>query len=365
MAKALSIVLILKSISLIQVTKLTKELKFRPQAIIYLGSFFVSVCFAIYIAALGYGYWSLVFQQISEAVITSFLFIAYVRYFPPIRFSLSRFKVLFGFGAKLTMASVVKALYANSLAVIIGKKFDVITVGYFSQANKVNDIYTNTVGAVIEKASFPVLVENLGDKEAFLKEVLRLLGMVAFLCFFTSAVLAVCAQPIVHLLLGEQWIESAWMLSILSLSGIGMVIEAVTRSALKASGRADYILMLEIVKRPVSLSILVASIPFGLKVTLWCFVICAVLGAVLNMQALNKTMKLSLVKQFQVMTKPFFISMFLYLLGTKLEPALAVEPYIKLIVLASGLIILHFFMSFFLQVKEARVFLRMVRYGGM
>lgn len=278
----ISLLLIIKSLSLIQITYLTKELKFKVQAKISFISYLISFVFGYYFACNGFGVFSLVYMSLIEAIILLTLYTYVGKVFPKLYFSLSSFKEMYSFGFFLMLSSILKTAYENALSLILTKNFGAVQSGYYYQANRVNQIFVNTVTTIINKAAFPIIVKSINDNNKSFLEMQKVCRFSCAVCFFIFAIISVYSQTIISILFGEKWIKSAPMLSIIILSGYGMIVESLTRSYLKSYGKASLIFKLEVLKRSLGLSLIVFCLQYDLKVILWAYVISTIMSALIN-----------------------------------------------------------------------------------
>ena len=75
--------------------------------------------------------------------------------------------------------------------------------------------------------------------------------------------LSVLSKPLVIVLLTEKWLPAAILISILALDGLWTPITRINLNLLQAVGRSDLFLRLEIVKKSISIGILLITLPFG------------------------------------------------------------------------------------------------------
>src|SRR5690606_6573830 len=86
--RVLSTILILQSLTNVQITKLTKELKFKLQLILQLPSVIVGAIVGILLAVYGFGVWSLVYMQITRFLILTLSYLIKIRWIPEMNFSI-------------------------------------------------------------------------------------------------------------------------------------------------------------------------------------------------------------------------------------------------------------------------------------
>ncbi|WP_039036141.1 lipopolysaccharide biosynthesis protein [Shewanella sp. ECSMB14102] len=311
----MSFTVLIRSLYMVQVTKMTKELKFLLQTKILLFSYCLSILFAFYFAVNGMGVWSLIWQQILEAVFALIGFWYFGTFNTKLIFSRNSFNELFGFGFKITLSSIIRTLSQNLISLLLAKKFNLVTVGFYSQAEKVNSIYLNTFIAIINKVAFAELVKKVNDETHHLSDMRKVLKISVLICFTLSLFIFINAKIIVDLVLGNQWDKSVWMLKIISLSGFGLIIEAVTRSFLKSLGKASVILTIEVIKSLVLILFVILSLSFdslGVSSVLIALVVSSILFAIINIYSLSINSIYSYKLILGDLIKPVSISLILY-----------------------------------------------------
>ncbi|PMM86132.1 lipopolysaccharide biosynthesis protein [Vibrio breoganii] len=281
--KLLGLTLIIRSFAITPVTKLTKSLNFRVQIYITSSSYLIAFIIGLILATKGYGVYALVYISLIESLFTSILSYIAIKSLPKFRFSMAIFKEHYRFGSRLMCSSIIKITYESSIGVIFGKFYGAYLLGLYSQANKVNEIFINTSSTIIDKVTFPILSAKLNKGECCLNYMRKLLVLVVFFSAFICTQLSFSSEQIIKILLGNKWVESSEILKIISFAGIGMLIEGVSRSFLKAHGLAGLILNLELQKRLISICTILLIIPFGVHYILISYVILTVASALINM----------------------------------------------------------------------------------
>ena len=143
------IILIINALGIIQNNQLRKQLKFKSIAHITLTASIVSVIVAIVMAYMGYGVWSLVAQQIVLSFVSTLLYWIHGSWRPSRTFSARSFKELFGFGSFILLSSLLNAFCNNLNGLLIGKFFNASSMGYFTQAKKLEDVFSSSIETVV------------------------------------------------------------------------------------------------------------------------------------------------------------------------------------------------------------------------
>jgi len=206
--RVLSIVIIINSIGLIQRTLLIKKIDFKIQTKISIISSVVSGGIAIVFAYLGYGIWSLVIQNITMQFIQSFMLCVSNRWIPSLVFSMDSFKRLFGFGWKLLVSGLIDTLYKNIYYVIIGKFFSATSLGYYTNAQKIRDVASQSITTSVQKVSYPVLSSIQNDSERLRNGYRKIIKNSVFITFPIIIGVAAVAEPFIMIVFGEKWINS-------------------------------------------------------------------------------------------------------------------------------------------------------------
>lgn len=77
--------------------------------------------------------------------------------------------------------------------------------------------------------------------------------------------LAVAAKPLVSILLTDKWLPAVPLMQLLCFSYMLWPIHTINLQAINALGRSDIFLKLEVIKKIVGVTVLIISIPFGIK----------------------------------------------------------------------------------------------------
>ncbi|MBQ8735405.1 MAG: lipopolysaccharide biosynthesis protein [Bacteroidaceae bacterium] len=166
------VVLIINALGIIQANQLRKQLKFKALAKVNLAAAIASVVVAIAMAYMGCGIWSLVAQQIVQSLASTLLYWVYSSWRPIMSFSTKSFKELFGFGSFILLSNLINTFCNNLNGLLIGKFFNASSMGYFTQAKKLENIFSLSIEAVVLQVPYPVLVE-VKDNFEKLRNVLK------------------------------------------------------------------------------------------------------------------------------------------------------------------------------------------------
>jgi O-antigen/teichoic acid export membrane protein len=293
------IILLTNALSIVQLNILRKELKFKKLSIIQLLSAFFSVIVAIILAYQGFGVWTLVFQQLSMAFTTTLLLWVTTSWKPNFSFSKQSFKELFGYGSFLLLSDLLNNLSDNVQGLIIGRKFSVGDMGFYTQAYKLETIPTTSISQVVNLVAFPVYSKLQDDKEKLFLAVRKTSRMMNFLNFPLMILLILVANELIVFLYSDKWLESIPYFQILCVSGLVNCIQSINYQVVCAVGRSKLIFRWNIVKRLVGLASILVGMNFGVKGILWGMVFGFYFTALVNILVASPITNYDLYKQLK------------------------------------------------------------------
>ncbi len=273
--KVLNISLIINALSITQQARLTIDLNFRKLAIVTLVSVVISGATAIYIALKGGGVWALVVQVLTASTVKTLLLWLVSRQKMLLVFDKVSFKSLFSFGSKLLLSSLLHTLYTNTYSLVIGKKFASAELGFFNRASVIAQFPSTNFTNVIVRAIYPIQCRMQDDLERLSASFIKYLRMSCFVMFPVMAYMVVAAEPLVRVVLTDEWIDIVPMLRVLCIAYMWDPVMKINHNILNVRGRTDYFLKAEIWKKTMAFTILFVSIPFGVEVMCWGLVLYA------------------------------------------------------------------------------------------
>ena len=261
--RVMSLIVIINALSLIQKTRLTKNVDFKTQTkaslISSISSGFVGIGMALY----GCGVWSLVGQQLARQLhYTLFLWI-FTKWYPKLQFSMNSFKELFGFGWKLLVSGLIDTVWREIYQIVIGKCYSPATLGQYTRAQQFGSVFSSNLTSIVQRVSYPVLSEVQNDKERLKSGYQKVIKVTMLVTFVLMLGLAATAEPVVVTLIGKQWLPAVPMLQIICLQMMLYPLHALNLNMLQIQGRSDLFLKLEIIKKIIAIGPLLLGVFIG------------------------------------------------------------------------------------------------------
>ena len=307
--RAVSLILIIGSISSVQGTLLTIRVDFKTKSIISILAAVISGTTGIVCAYKGLGVWALVAQSIASASAVTLLTLALVRWMPKLVFSKESFKRLFSYSSKLLAASCISTIYDNAYPLVIGKKFTAADVGQYTRAGQFPGMANDTIVSALNRVAFPILSQVQDDDERLLRVYEKYIQLACFVIFPVLMGLCGCARPLVLLLLTDKWLDCVPLMQIICFSKLLNGVTVINLNLLYVKGRSDLVLRLEFIKKAIAFAILFISMLFNLTVMCYGLVLYSIIAAYLNTFYTNRLLGYSFSQQMKSILPYFFFSL--------------------------------------------------------
>lgn len=271
-----------------------RELQFGRLAAIQLASTAVNATVSILLAALGHGFMSLAWASLAGVATTSGLaFLARPRAFL-IRPGLQEWRSVLSFGAYATGNALIGDIRLTAPDLILGRMLGFEAVGLYSRAIGLLSIFSKLIFQGLQPVLLPVLAEKVRRGEDLRETYLKAMEYVTVLYWPFLLFLALMAQPIVHLLLGDQWLDVAPLVRILCLSSAMAFPAFLTQPLLMSLGRIRDTLTLNLIILPVALLMLFMGSLHSLTVVALLSYPTALLSLVTTMIVVRRYVRFSL-----------------------------------------------------------------------
>ena len=359
--RILGLNVVIFSLTLIQRAKLTIQLDFKSQAKATIAAVIIGGAAGITSAVAGLGVWSLVIQQLT-ANLTQCVFLWIISgWLPKERFYAESFKKMFKYGSNLLAAGLLKTIYQDIYASIIGKQFTEADAGLFHQGQKLAQFPSTNLSSVMTRAVFPILSEMQDDKELLSKAFHKYIKLSFTIIAPLMLVLAALAGPVIYSLLPERWNDSAIYLTILSLAFVWYPVSGINSLIIYVTGQTKYSLISEIWKKLFGFAILIVSLYFDLIIIASGLILYNIIDMIISIIYAKKVIKTSILKQIKMLAPMLCISIVTALI-TYYASNLFTGHWLQLIV---GLLVAGVSLTallFIFQKKEMKEMLSMIKH---
>lgn len=178
-------------------------------------------------------------------------------------FSFQRLKGLFSFGWKLLAASLIDRVYNELRSLIIGKMYSSADLAYYNRGNQFPNVIVSNINTSIDSVLLPTMSAEQDHRDRVRAMTRRAIKTSTYIMMPLMMGLAICAEPVVRLILTETWLPCVPYLRIFCFTYAFYPIHTANLNAIKAMGRSDMFLKLEIIKKVVGLIALFSTMWFG------------------------------------------------------------------------------------------------------
>lgn len=267
--RVLGLTLLVSGIRNVQQAYVSKKLLFKRFFFSTIGGTIAAATVGIWMAFAGYGVWALVVQQLANGVVGTAILWATVKWRPKKMFSMERLKGLFSYGWKLLVSSLLDTGYNQLRQLIIGKLYTTVDLAFYNKGTEYTHPIITNINTAIDSVLFPVMSEVQDDGAAVKNMTRRSITVSSYIIWPMMMGIAACAEPIVRILLTEKWMPCLPFLRIFCIVYAFYPIHTANLNAIKALGRSDLFLKLEIIKKAVGLVIILATMWHSVMAMAW------------------------------------------------------------------------------------------------
>ncbi len=358
--RILGISLIFGAITSVQNAILSRNMQFKK----YFYSSILGIIFSgtvgIILAYIGLGVWALVAQQLTNNLIIMIVLCLVVKWRPKLLFSFKKIKELFKYGWKILAASLIDNIYNDIYGLIIGKIYDSKMLGYYNRGKQFPEVIVNNINGSISSVMLSALSNQQDNKEKLKNMVRRSIITSGFIIFPVVVGLAVIAEPLVKVLLTEKWTECVPFMQILCFTYAFYLIDTANLQAIKAIGRSDVYLKLEIIKKFFGFSILLISVPFGIKVMLLLQPVYAIISNLINAYPNRKFLDYSIKEQYKDILPSIILSIIMGIIIYPVKYIIHNSVMLLICQIIMGIII-YMLLSYILKFEALRYLINTVK----
>lgn len=280
--RVLALTLFFGAFNSVQNAKLSKDMKFKTLFFSSLGAIIVSGTTGITMAYLGFGAWALVGQQLANIIASTIILWFTSGWRPKIIFSLTRVKGLFSYGWKIMCSSLIDTFYQNLYNLVIGKFYNSATLGNYNKGEQFPKLIAVNIDGAIGSVMLPAYAREQERKDKVKKMVRRAIVTSSLILFPLMLGLAAIAEPLVKILLTDKWLGCVPFMQILCVIYALYPINTANLQAIKALGKSDYFLKLEIIKKILGITVLIITVPHGVYTMAIGQVIVTIISTMIN-----------------------------------------------------------------------------------
>jgi len=273
---------VLGALNIVHRTQLTIRMDFKSLAQINVVCTLMGGVVGVSMAYLDYGVWSLVGQSIAGTICGMILLPIYSKWKPSFRFSKESFDSLFGYGSKLLITGIYSVIINNIATLFIGRTYTSKDLGFYTKANQTPSMISGFIFGILGNVTFPVMSEIKDDKERMLRLYKKALYSTALFVFPLMMLFLMLSKSFIIIAFTEKWLPCLSMMQLYCFARIFTPLSALNISVLKASGRSDLFMWMDLSKAPLILGALAITIPIGVEAIVWGNVVVTIICFFIN-----------------------------------------------------------------------------------
>lgn len=280
--RVISLTIVISGVKGIQQSYVSRNMLFKRFFYATLGGTIFSAFLGIGLAYAGFGVWAIVAQQLSNTTIDTLILWLTVKWRPKKMFSWNRLNGLLSFGWKMLASSLLDTIYTNIRSLIIGKLYSSADLAYYNQGDKFPTVIASNINVSIDSVLLPTMASEQDNASRVKAMTRRAIKTSTYIMAPLMMGLAFCAEPIVRLVLTDKWLPCVPYLRIFCITYMFYPIHTANLNAIKAMGRSDLFLKLEIVKKIMGLTILLLTMHWGVMIMAYSLLLSSVLSQIIN-----------------------------------------------------------------------------------
>lgn len=297
--RILGLQVIISGVKNVQQAYVSRTMQFKRFFFATLGGTIGAAAIGIWMAYHGYGVWALVAQQLFNTLVDTIILWITVKWRPKWQFSLIRLKVLFTYGWKLLVSSLLDTTYTEVRQLIIGKRYSSSDLAFYNRGTQFPMFFVGNVNTAIDSVLLPVMSKVQDSADEVKSMTRRAMKISTYVMAPMMMGLAFIGEPVVRLILTEKWLPCVPFMRIFCITYMFYPVHTANLNAIKAMGRSDLFLKLEVVKKIMGLTVLLLTMWHGVMVMAYSLLFTSVLSQIINSWPNKKLLNYSYMEQLK------------------------------------------------------------------
>lgn len=299
LTRVLGITILISGVKNVQQAYVSKNLIFKKFFFATLAGTIGAAFVGIFMALHGMGAWAIVGQQLFNLTLDTIILWITVKWRPKLVFSLKRLKSLFSYGWKLLVSSILETVYNDVRQLIIGKMYTSTDLAFYNKGKQFPVFIVNNINSSINSVLLPAMSKEQ-DNKAKVKAMTR--KSIKTSIFFMAPLmmgLAFCANNIISIVLTDKWLPCVPYLIIFCITYMFYPIHTANLNAIKAMGRSDLFLKLEIIKKIIGIILLILTMRISVMAMAYSLLVSGLLSQIINAWPNKKLLDYDYIQQLK------------------------------------------------------------------
>lgn len=242
---------------------LKRQIRQREVALTQTGAILVAGIVAVVFAWAGARYWSLVAQNITNALMLLAMSLYWSGYRPAFPKLSAGVLSLLKFGGYIGACNIITYIQVNLDNILIGRYCGTEELGFYSRATALRTLPAMYAAIALTDIMVPALAAMQGDRKRLENAFAKIIGVIAFIGCPIAACMGVTAEESVRLVYGLRWAPVIPLLIWLSLPALVLPLTQTIGWLFIASGKVRQMFFLSLSTLPVVAITYYAAVQWG------------------------------------------------------------------------------------------------------
>jgi O-antigen/teichoic acid export membrane protein len=247
------------------VALLRRNMQFGVIAVGTLACNVAMVVVSIGLATMGYSYLAPIWGMIAGSVVQAAYLMGMRRDFGIFRPSLAGYPEIVKFGLYSSGVVLINVVYSSAPQLFLARVLDFASVGLYSRAVGVTQVFDRLVTQVINPVIMPAIIAQTSVGADLKRIYLHAISLLTVLHWPFLIFMAFMARPIILVWLGPSWLEVVPLIRLLCVGYLSLFGACLTYPVLVAAGSVRDTLLSSLISLPPSLLIIFAASFFGVE----------------------------------------------------------------------------------------------------
>lgn len=322
--RVLALRLPIGAINSVQHAYVQKNMDFRKFFFSSLIGTLLSAVVGISMAYSGYGAWSIVAQYLTNSLCDTIVLAFTIDWRPKLVMDLQRLTQLLKFGWKVLFSQLVHVVFQRLTTFFVGMRYSSSDLAYYEQGQKIPGIFETNVDTTINSVLFPVMANAQNEPERLKLMIRRSIQTSSAVIWPMMIGIAVLADQLLLFVYTDKWLPSTAFMMIAAIKLGFEPAQSANLQAIKAVGRSDLYLKMEIAKKTYGILTLLMCVRISVLAVAIAAASQALFSAVVNGVVNCRLFHYSITEQADDILKSFLLSA---LMGFAVWGAKIILPY--------------------------------------
>ena len=297
--RVLGLQVLISGVKNVEQAYVSRTMQFKIFFFATLGGTIGAAFVGIYLAYHGFGVWALVAQHLFNTLVDTVILWLAVKWRPKFIFSFARFRELFAYGWKLLASALIDTVYNEIRQLVIGKLYTSSDLAYYNRGRQFPFLFVTNINSAIDSVLLPTMSREQDDRTRVKILTRRSIQVSTYIMAPLMMGLAFVGEPFVRLILTDKWLPAVPFMRIFCITFMFYPIHTANLNAIKAIGRSDLFLRLEIVKKIVGLTALFATMKISVMAMAYSLIAVSLMSQIINSWPNRKLLDYSYFEQLK------------------------------------------------------------------